>query len=90
MADLLFKLLPVLLAQLLFFVTTNSQSLNQVLNQSFVIQERPGRLHFSTKRQMEHMGGWAVWFRESPIGSNLVTENLRKIKCVTKVCIIRK
>ena len=44
MPDLLFKLLPVLLAQLLFFVTTNSQSLNQVLSQSFVIQERPGRL----------------------------------------------
>ena len=44
MADLLFKLLPVLLAQLLFFVTTNSPSLNQVLSQSFVIQERPGRL----------------------------------------------
>ena len=44
MADLLFKLLPVLLAQLLFFVTTNPQSLNQVLSQPFVIQERPGRL----------------------------------------------
>ena len=34
--------------------------------------------------------GGAVWFRESPKGSNLVTEKLRKIKCVTKVCIIRK
>ena len=44
MADLLFKLLPVLLAQLLFFVTTNSQSLNQVLSQPFGTQERPGRL----------------------------------------------
>jgi len=31
------------------------------------------------------MGGWAVWFGESPIGSNLVTEKLRKIKCVTKL-----
>ena len=31
------------------------------------------------------MAGWAVWFRESPIGSNLVTEKLRKIKCVTKL-----
>ena len=34
---------------------------------------------------MEHTGGWAVWFGESPIGSNLVTEKLRKIKCVTKL-----
>ena len=31
------------------------------------------------------MAEWAVWFRESPIGSNLVTEKLRKIKCVTKL-----
>ena len=31
------------------------------------------------------MGGWAVWFGKSPIGSNLVTGKLRKIKCVTKL-----
>ena len=44
MVDPFFKLLPVLLGQLLFFVTTNSQSLNQALSQPFVTQGRPGRL----------------------------------------------
>ena len=44
MADVLFKLLPVPLAQLLFFVTTNSQSLNQAWSQPFLNQGRPGRL----------------------------------------------
>ena len=66
------------------------QSLNQVLSQSFVIQETPGRLKLFYKEADGAHGRWAVWFRESPIGSNLVTEKLRKIKCVTKVCIIRK
>ena len=49
MVDAFFILLPVLLAQLLFFVTTNSPSLNQVLSQSFVIQERPGSLNLFYK-----------------------------------------
>ena len=63
MADLLFKLLPVLLAQLLFFVTTNSQSLNQVLSQPFVTQERPGRLKLFYKEADGAHGrvGSLVW-----------------------------
>ena len=55
-----------------------------------MIQERPGRLKLFYKEADGAHGRWAVWFRESPIGSNLVNEKRRKIKCVIKVCIIRK
>ena len=73
-ADLLFKLLPVLLTQLPSFVITCSYSSSYyLLSQPFVSQGRPGRLTLLQTRRRGH-GGVRSLSREGPIGSCSVTQ----------------